>query len=212
MALPHTCPSTQDVTAAVRVDFTSGARDAPSLISVSMSVSIDEAYPQPQELLPPPSPRVLQSRQSFLPITMLEQVPGVFCICVTGTLLFGAGEKLERALEHAGAKDDVHVVVLDMSNVTVIDSSGLEVIEEQLKRLKVAGKHLLVCGQPLRTLERAGFVEHLGRADVFRSSRDALVAAARLVSKWEQAHSEEEAVGDMKWLEPNSGMRGEVVR
>ena len=105
----------------------------------------------------------------------------------TGALLFGAGEKLEHCLELAGAKDDVRVVVLDMSNVTVMDSSGLEVIEEQLKRLKAVGKHLLMCGlhrQPLRTLVRAGFVEHLGRANVFRSSKDALVAAARLVVAW----------------------------
>jgi anti-anti-sigma regulatory factor len=46
---------------------------------------------------------------------------------VTGTLLFGGGDLLEGALEGMHSQEPVKVVILDMSNVSAIDVSGLEV-------------------------------------------------------------------------------------
>ena len=49
------------------------------------------------------------------------------------------------------------MVLLDLSHVSVIDVSGLEVMEEQFKGLGAAGKKLVLCGlsrQPLRMLSK----------------------------------------------------------
>ena len=57
------------------------------------------------------------------------------------------------------------VICLDMAHVSVVDVSGLEVLEEQLERLSHAGKALVVCGlsrQPLRMMARAGFLDQVG--------------------------------------------------
>ncbi len=95
----------------------------------------------------------------------------------------------------------VRVVLLDMSHVSVVDVSGLEVMEEQLHGLTKNGKvgiffgglHsirwspisssspviqvLVLCGlsrQPLRMLSRAGFLDEVGRDNVCRGVEQAL--------------------------------------
>ena len=61
---------------------------------------------------------------------------------------------------HRLGAETVQVVLLDMSHVSVVDVSGLEVMEEQFKGLSAAGKQLVLCGlsrQPLRMLSRCIF-------------------------------------------------------
>ena len=74
--LPSPPPPPQDVTAAVRLDYAigeSGSSDGDDLAKLSI---LDAA--------PIGLPRISEARTPFLPITMLEQVPGVFCISLTG--------------------------------------------------------------------------------------------------------------------------------
>ncbi|EFJ41903.1 hypothetical protein VOLCADRAFT_98158 [Volvox carteri f. nagariensis] len=92
--------------------------------------------------------------------------PGTVYVEVTGSLLFGAGEVLERAVEAEGeatpSREAIQVLVLNMSHVSVVDVSGLELLEEVHRRLWEAGKTLVLCGltrQPLRMMARAGFLD-----------------------------------------------------
>jgi hypothetical protein len=85
-------------------------------------------------------------------------------------------------------------VILDLSHVNVIDVSGLEVMEEQLRGFKMAGKQLLLCGvsrQPLRMLSRAGFLDEVGRHNVCRSIVEALRTAERVGLQQEELLSVE---------------------
>ena len=53
-------------------------------------------------------------------------------------------------------------MVLDLSHVSTLDASGIEVMEDEHKKLRKGGKHLILCGltrQPLRILSRAGFLD-----------------------------------------------------
>lgn len=64
-----------------------------------------------------------------------------------------------------------------------MDVSGLEVMEEQAKRLHRAGKQIVLCGlcrQPLRMLSRAGFLDEVGRSNVCRNLQQALARVAEL--------------------------------
>ena len=67
-----------------------------------------------------------------------------------------------------------------MSHVSVVDVSGLEVMEEQYAKLQAKGKLLVLCGlsrQPLRVLSKSKFLDHIGRENVCRSVEEAVYRA-----------------------------------
>lgn len=89
--------------------------------------------------------------------------PGVVVYDVNGPLFFGAAR---QALENLGfAGGDTRAVVMDMSDVTVIDMTGLVAFTALRDRLRQRGVLLVVCCAPIRIrakLERAGVVAEPG--------------------------------------------------
>ena len=84
-----------------------------------------------------------------------------------GSLFFGAVNKLEALLDPAAGHPEV--VILDMTQLIQLDTTGLEGLENLLDKLKKRGCTLLVCGlnsQPGSLLYRSGFVDHLGDDNV----------------------------------------------
>ena len=84
-----------------------------------------------------------------------------------GSLFFGAVNKLEELLDPAAGHPEV--VILDMTRLIQLDTTGLEGLENLRDKLAKRGCTLLVCGlnsQPGSLLERSGFIEHLGDANV----------------------------------------------
>ncbi len=84
-----------------------------------------------------------------------------------GSLFFGAVNKLEELLDPAAGHPEV--VILDMTRLIQLDTTGLEGLESLRDKLAKRGCTLLVCGlnsQPGSLLERSGFIEHLGEANV----------------------------------------------
>ncbi len=84
-----------------------------------------------------------------------------------GSLFFGAVNKLEELLDPAAGHPEV--VILDMTRLIQLDTTGLEGLENLRDKLAKRGCTLLVCGlnsQPGSLLERSGFIEHLGEANV----------------------------------------------
>ncbi|GLC69680.1 hypothetical protein PLESTF_000863900 [Pleodorina starrii] len=128
---------------------------------------------------------------------------GTVYVEVTGSLLFGAGEVLERVVETEGQaanpgvdQEPVQVLVLNMSHVSVVDVSGLELLEEVHRRLEQAGKTLVLCGltrQPLRMMARAGFLDEAGRENVCRSVDAAFARATAIVTAANRAKQQQEA-------------------
>ncbi|MDQ5946426.1 MAG: sulfate permease, SulP family, partial [Pseudomonadota bacterium] len=84
-----------------------------------------------------------------------------------GSLFFGAVNKLEELLDpHAGHPE---VVILDMTRLVQLDTTGLEGLENLRDKLAKRGCTLLVCGlnsQPGSLLQRSGYLDHVGEKNV----------------------------------------------
>lgn len=105
--------------------------------------------------------------------------PGVLIYRVFGALLFGAADKVDNVLRRAAA--DANVVVLHMAAVTAMDGTALNALETLHEKLRHHKKHLILSGphtQPFFLMEKAGFLERVGEANVV-GDLDAAVARAR---------------------------------
>ena len=102
---------------------------------------------------------------------------------VFGSIFFGSVTKLENLLDPAKPLPDV--VVLEMHKVINIDTTGLDALESLLATLKRRGGRLILVDlneQPLSLLARSGFLEQLGRDNVFDDFEAALDAAGATTS------------------------------
>jgi SulP family sulfate permease len=99
-----------------------------------------------------------------------------------GSLFFGAVNKLEVLLDPAAGHPEV--VILDMTQLIQLDTTGLEGLENLLDKLKKRGCTLIVCGlnsQPGSLLYRSGFIDHLGDDNVCADLPSALQRAYTLL-------------------------------
>ena len=95
-----------------------------------------------------------------------------------GSLFFGAVNKLEALLDPAAGHPEV--VILDMTQLIQLDTTGLEGLDNLLDKLKKRVCTLLVCGlnsQPGSLLYRSGFIDHLGDDNVCTDLSAALARA-----------------------------------
>jgi SulP family sulfate permease len=100
---------------------------------------------------------------------------------IHGPFLFGTTEKLDDATKDIARFENV--VILRLRNMTALDATGVHALEFFYNRLRVAGKHLLLCGalsQPRRLLLGSSFVAHLGIDNVCPNVAAALLRAAAI--------------------------------
>ena len=86
---------------------------------------------------------------------------------IFGSFFFGAADKLESALRRL--KQEPVVLILRMRKVLAMDATGLNALEDLYERLQNHGKHLILSGphaQPLFMMDKAGFLDRLGRENV----------------------------------------------
>ena len=99
---------------------------------------------------------------------------------VTGSMFFGAVGKLETLLAHA---DDVpDVLILDVSRVISIDTTGLDLLQTLHRTLEKRGSRLVLAGlgdQPASLVSRSGFAEKLGAENLVDSLVEAVLLAQR---------------------------------
>jgi SulP family sulfate permease len=94
-----------------------------------------------------------------------------------GSLFFGSVGKLEALADPGRAQPDV--LVLEMHQVINMDTTGLDALESLQQHLQRRGGTLVIAEpteQPLSLLERSGFLERIGRRNLFESLDDALLA------------------------------------
>ena len=112
----------------------------------------------------------------------------VSIIRIQGPFLFGTTEKL--AEETSDVSKFAPIVVLRLRNMTAIDATGLHALEQLAERLHKSGRTLLLCGalpQPRKMLQRAEFVEHVGKDNILPHIDAALDRAAAVFNSRRQS-------------------------
>jgi SulP family sulfate permease len=92
---------------------------------------------------------------------------GVMIYRIFGSFFFGAADKLETALKRSGQEPEV--LILGLRKVLAIDATGLNALEDIYDKLHARGKHLILSGphtQPLFMMDKAGFLDRLGRENI----------------------------------------------
>lgn len=93
--------------------------------------------------------------------------PGVLVFRVFGAFFFGVVDKLDDELKRA--KQEPDVLILRVRKVLAMDATGLQALEDLHAKLRSKHKHLILSAahtQPLTVMEKAGFLERLGRENV----------------------------------------------
>jgi len=107
--------------------------------------------------------------------------PYVTIFRIHGPFLFGATDKLTRALDHL--EDLPPVVIFRLRNMTTIDATGLKALEDVALRLRASGRTAIFCGapdHPRATMRRAGFDDMVRRENITENIDTALVRAAKI--------------------------------
>jgi SulP family sulfate permease len=108
---------------------------------------------------------------------------GVAVFRIHGPFLFGATDKLsliERELPSLP-----RVIVLRLRNMTAIDATGLQSLEQLADKLHASARELIVCGmrdQPARLIAQAEFHEHIGDENIQPNFREAVRRANEILS------------------------------
>jgi SulP family sulfate permease len=119
---------------------------------------------------------VLEGRAHILQDKKIPDYVVIFRI--HGPFLFGATDKLATVTENIASLP--RVVILRIRNMTAIDATGLQALEDLADVLHSADRSLILCGareQPARLMHQAEFERHVGRENICASVKDALERA-----------------------------------
>jgi len=120
-----------------------------------------------------------------------KEVPeGVLVFRVFGAFFFGAADKLETALQRA--RQEPEILILRMRKVLAMDATGLNSLEDLYDKLHKRGKHLVLSGphtQPLFVMDKAGFLDRIGRENVCAHIDAALERAREILAEKKSARS-----------------------
>ncbi len=103
---------------------------------------------------------------------------------VFGSLFFGAVSKVEALIDPR--RPQPRVMVLELSQLVNLDSTGLDALESLHRSLARRGNHLVLAGltqQPASLVERSGFAQTLGAANIVHDLPAAVVRAEALLAQ-----------------------------
>ncbi|WP_047392380.1 SulP family inorganic anion transporter [Chitinibacter sp. ZOR0017] len=117
------------------------------------------------------------TRLELLPLPSSAS-PEISAWRLSGSLFFGAVNKIEALIQPGLAQKKV--LILDLSQLFQLDTSGLEALQNLQRQLHKQGCQLLCCGvlpQPASLMQRSGFTQQLG-AQWFSPDLHAALASA----------------------------------
>jgi sulfate permease, SulP family len=86
---------------------------------------------------------------------------------IHGPFLFGANDKISQVAECLNELPPI--VILRLRNMTAIDATGLQALEDLADKCRTGKRTLILCGaqpQPAKLMRQAGFERHVGRANI----------------------------------------------
>jgi SulP family sulfate permease len=107
---------------------------------------------------------------------------GIEAYRVFGSLFFGAVSKVETLIDPQ--RDQPRVMILELSQLVNLDSTGLDALEALHRSLAKRGNHLVLAGlteQPASLIRRAGFDRTLNGANLAHDLPAALARAEALL-------------------------------
>ncbi len=113
----------------------------------------------------------------------LKSVPkNTFVYEISGPMFFGAADKILKI----SLKDTDRCIILRMRSVNAIDATAMHSLEQlqakcELKNIKLIFSH--VNDQPMRIMEKAGFIEKIGKEYFCAHIDDAIAKAETLTEK-----------------------------
>jgi len=121
-------------------------------------------------------------REGHVHILQDKEIPAYVSIFrIHGPFLFGATDKLDLIVKRL--PDLPPIIILRLRNMTAIDSTGLQALENFADRVHETGRQLVLCGameQPEMRMQEAEFHEHVGEKNICHSVADALDRAKSL--------------------------------
>jgi SulP family sulfate permease len=127
-------------------------------------------------------------REGHVHILQHKEIPSYVTIFrIHGPFLFGATDKVEEVRRKLSELPPI--VVLRLRNMTAIDATGLQALEELADAVHASGRGLILCGareQPARLMHQAEFEEHVGAGNICPSIAAALERAKALHQEIEQ--------------------------
>ena len=112
------------------------------------------------------------------PLPADQSPPGVHAVALFGSLFFGAVGKIEALATQLPA--DTRALVLEMHRLILLDTSGLDALEQLRRVLQRQGIGLVLANvneQPLSLMRRSGFEKRLGAEHIVPTMADALSGA-----------------------------------
>jgi sulfate permease, SulP family len=127
-------------------------------------------------------------REGHVHILQHKEIPSYVTIFrIHGPFLFGAADKVDEIVRKLS--DLPPIVVLRLRNMTAIDATGLQALENLADAVHESGRGLILCGareQPARLMHQSEFEEHVGAGNICPSISVALERASALHQELEQ--------------------------
>lgn len=106
---------------------------------------------------------------------------------IHGPFLFGANEKISQVAECLDALPPI--VILRLRNMTAIDATGLQALEDLAMQCRFSKRTLILCGappQPAKLMRQAEFEQHVGKTNICENFHAALERA--IVVQFNMSH------------------------
>jgi sulfate permease, SulP family len=115
-------------------------------------------------------------REGHVHILQHKEIPGYVSIFrIHGPFLFGATDKIDVMVDRLPNLPPI--IILRLRNMTAIDSTGLQALENLADRVHESGRQLILCGareQPEMRMHESEFHQHVGEENICHSVADAL--------------------------------------
>jgi SulP family sulfate permease len=126
-----------------------------------------------------------------------EIPPYVAIFRIHGPFLFGATDKINDVI--ARISELPPIIILRLRNMTALDATGLQALENFADVVQQSGRALLLCGarqQPAEMMRAADFAEHVGAENICPHVAEALQRAKKLWSLRGEQEAETGGWGD----------------
>jgi SulP family sulfate permease len=129
-------------------------------------------------------------REGHVHILQHKEIPAYVSIFrIHGPFLFGATDKIDAMVDRLPNLPPI--IILRLRNMTAIDSTGLQALENFADRVHQSGRQLILCGareQPAMRMHEAEFHEHVGPENICRSVAEALDRAKSMYPEASKEH------------------------